>query len=346
MTFTQLKLIQATSTVSTDHTVVLADGSFPVTFKKADQDFFATTLDEVVVPEGRYAGVQICYQSQVGVKVSAETYKGLNGTAFSDGASVTTSSSSSATLATSGTAVSTQFTPNNLGQCSETYFPKVACVTSSESDCQSSDMFVNTGSALPTLNILVDLRHAVTVDANAGTIENTNFRPYALLGSPGAGVHLSYSNATGSGSEEGDVSVLLDREKRVIYASGLTNVGLSPGLAGFCSGVSYVADNSGSLVNASKIDTSGANAGRLQYAASRQNNVSEGVLTVSNLFAAAASNVTVTCVADDLADPAYLGFAYPKGAGKAGSTTTWKVQRVVDPTNITGNCASSPCGSY
>ena len=67
--------------------------------------------------------------------------------------------------------------------------------------------------------------------------------------------------------------------------------------------------------------------------------------TADNVLKASGGSVTVSCPADSAATPANLGESYTGGSGASGSST-FTVQRIVDPSNILGTCSSGTCGSY
>lgn len=350
ITFTELRLITAEN-----NNLTLLSGTFPHTFKKTDTDFAAVSLAAITAPEGRFIGVQVCYNTDRSVKLNGDIYHGATGTfaegatLYSVGTTATANNSIQASVATPTTL--TGYTiGNGTNNCSQSYFGKVVCVASDASNCESTDTVVNPATTVPNLNLVMDLLNSVGVDATNNTLDiHVPIYPYPTIGPPGAALRLSAT----SGSTIGNLSLLFDSGKTLLYSSSYLNSG---SLSGVCSGVAAVtatAAPAGSFLNAfgpTFVQTYAVTTGQVQFTTGNCGDTStctsNGMLTIADVrFAAGTTTIAVTCPADSAASPPYLGFTYTSGAGVAG-TTNFTMKRIVDPGNIFGLCASSPCGSY
>ncbi len=351
ITFTELRLITADN-----KNLTLMSGTFPHTFKRTDTDFAAVSLAAITAPEGRFVGVQICYNTDRSVKLNGDTYHGASGGTLVEGDlvySIGTTATATNSIQEAATSTPTTLTGYTIGNgtnnCSQSYFAKVVCVSTDTSNCESTDTVVNPSTTVPNLNILMDLLNSVGVDATNSTLDNhVPIYPYPTIGPPGAALRLSAT----SGATIGNISLLFDSSKSLLYSSSYLNSG---SLGGVCSGVAAVtatAAPAGSFLNTfgpTFVQTYADATGKVQFTTGNCGTsdtcTSNGMLTIDNVKVAAGATAAVTCPADSAASPPFLGFTYTSGSGVSGGTT-FTMKRIVDPGNIFGVCATSPCGSY
>src|SRR6185436_16079511 len=74
ITFTSAQLIKSDNT-----NITLLSGSYPTTFTKGAADFASISLASITAPEGRFIGVQICYNTDRSVKLNNDKYYGIAG---------------------------------------------------------------------------------------------------------------------------------------------------------------------------------------------------------------------------------------------------------------------------
>src|SRR5579859_7353924 len=80
ITFTSASLITADN-----KNITMLSGSYPTTFHKTDADFSAISLGGITAPEGRFIGVQVCYNTDRSVKLNGDFYHGTTGSGYTDG---------------------------------------------------------------------------------------------------------------------------------------------------------------------------------------------------------------------------------------------------------------------
>jgi hypothetical protein len=355
ITFTEADIIS-----SDNHNLTLLSGNFPTTFHKTDTDFAAIALGGITAPEGRFIGVRVCYNTDRTVKLTGATYHGAAGAGgLVDGSTISTTGTSTAisnnsiTVSTAaGNALSGYVVGNGTNNCSSSYFATPVCVTNDASHCQTGDKHIDPGTVVPNLNIMLDLFNSVGVDGANLTLDNhIPIYPYPTIGTPGASMHLTDT----SGSNIANVSLLFGNDKALLYTSAYSNNTFT----GLCGGVGFVsvtAGPAGAFMNSygpTAVQSFNSSTGKLQFATGNCGTsntcVSSGINVLDNVNQTDAGHgggpVNISCVADSAATPPYLGFTYTSGAGNGGPAA-FTISKIVDPANVLGHCASSPCGSY
>ncbi|MBL7716450.1 MAG: hypothetical protein JNL01_13375 [Bdellovibrionales bacterium] len=349
ITFTELRLIK-----SDNKQLTLLSGTFPHTFKKSDSGFASVSLSSIIAPAGRFVGVQVCYNTERTVKLSGDKYHGTNGATCSNGNNLQTTGTGSAVAAAAvsvgsgtGNTLSGFTVGNGTNNCSASYFARPVCVTSDSSSCESGDSVVLTGTTVPNLNLLLDMYNSVGVDCSDGSLDShIAVYPYPTIGNPGAAFHFKYAGAT----DTANMTLLFSSDRKLLYSAAWGTSTSST--AKFCSGNGFVTATSapaGAYLNAygpTAVQSYDSGSSLVQFAAgncgSGSTCTSNGINQVNGFPASVAGTVTVGCVADSAATPANLGFGYTAGAGVSG-TVSWNVQRITDPSNIFGVCASGTC---
>jgi hypothetical protein len=346
---------------------VISDKPFSATFKRGDADFASIPLTDVVLPEGRYAGVALGVSFTLTTELDGVTYEGrdvdmanaplpitsgskiyttgADGTA--DGAIVTSPPAGGAT--TVAAAPQGQTTGDT-----RSFFGSPVCVASDpSSQCQSGDTVIlahpSAGQTQPRINLVVDLFHAVTIDPKYGAIVvgGMNYGGKPTLGDPGAAIHLTATSGTGIDKQVADISLVFDANKKLIDARSQGLAGnMMPGFCGGNANVKVTAVPPGfDLTPAGAPMVMSIDAtGKVQFAAGAgQESASSGMLTIANVLLQVGQTTTVTCAADASADPPYLGFTYAGGSGAPGSST-FTIARIIDPRGILGTCDSGKAG--
>ena len=373
-------------TVDGGYTSILSTES-SVKFKASDSDLQASSMGTATFPEGRYIGISISMYRARDIKLEGYKYQGASGTGLNDGEYLCTTGSAtdgtglvkSTSSTCSSTPTTLKLTDNLTSARTEkaapyTFFPKVYCIATSSSKCQSTDQFIDsTVSSNLTIYLILDLYNLVKID-NSGASPTVNYieaNVMATLGKPGAAFHLS---STASGSPRAEATLIFDNSKRLVYASNDT-VGGTTAVAGFCGGRmgatvtavpsgEYLSPFGYNLVNSLLTSTS---SGALAYAVANTFGVSgniynitpTGIQVFSGLLAPAGSSVTANCYADSSSSlttagfSPYLGYTYKNaaGAGNSSNPGTLQVKKVADPSGLfsisTCNATStSGCGSY
>lgn len=341
MTFTQVRLVKTDNT-----SLTLFSGTTDQTFNRADSNFSALTNSgsTILVPEGRYAEAQICYNTSRSVVLNNVTYQGANGTKFNNAAgiwSVTAGGACDTDVvndADPGTATTlTGFVVGSgSNNCSSSYFRSPICVSPGGSGCESTDIVVDPASTTPNIVVMLDMYHSVGVDANNGSLDNhIPVYPYATIGFPGAAIHMRAN----SGTNYNNLSMLFARDGSMLYAASFGQHGSACNGNGF---VSVTSAPAGAYVNAygpTAVMTSDATAGTASFVAggcSGSTCTSSGLNVITNWKQAVTNTTNVTCSADTTGS---LGYTYTGGAG--GGTVSYTIARVVDPSNIFGICTSS-----
>ncbi len=341
ITFTRLSLIK-----SDNKQVTLLSGSYPTTFKKSDAGFASVSLSSITAPAGRYAGVQVCYDTARTVKLNGDVYAGSSGGVISLTSSLYTHggsalSTGAADITNSSVAAVTGYVVGNgSNNCSSSYFNSMVCVTNDSSACTSGDIVVNTTATVPNLNLLLDLYNAVGVDASTGALDNhIPVYPYPTIGSPGAAFHLA-GGATSA--DVANITLLFSQDKKLLYSAAYGS-GSTP--AGTCSGNGFVnatAGPAGAYINSygpTAVQSYNDSTGMVQFAAgnsgSGNNSVSGGMMTINNIRQAQGQTVTVKCFPDSSATPPYLGYTYSSSSGTGNSgTSLYYIRRITDPSGI------------
>jgi hypothetical protein len=255
----------------------------PFAVEIADAGAPSTSMsNEITVPEGRFVGLGLAVDNTQRKITLDGNYKYMgsdtNDPNIKSGYYLCTTGT-----ATDGTGIMGSATKGNCtapaeltvksGSSSQTvvsgvYFANPVCITTPDrkaSVCQSGDTFLD--GSIPSnlkVTILFDLYNSITVantDPNLGPNQPyklmTGTYPFAVLGDPGAAVHLSLDstlngdgtpNTTGAHSVA-DVTILMDSTKKLVYtnatvfsdtqcktpASGCSH----NNVVGFCAGQSY-----------------------------------------------------------------------------------------------------------
>jgi hypothetical protein len=344
-------------------TMVSADGKyidlssqpFTFTFRRSDPDLAGVPLQDVAIPSGRYVGIQICYRNQEQVKLDAVRYDGPDGARFRHGDLV--SSTAQGVVAAPATAVAVSYGAGDQDWCSGSRFVDPVCVAGS-TPCQSHDRVLDARAtdggveADLVVNMLVDLFHAVVVDADSGAVQYVP-NPFVTLGTPGAAIHMTtWDDATRT---VGDVSILFGPEGQLIaeMTSKWPEFGL--GLGGMCPGPNAVMVTAplpdGSYpdgpVYVGNFDDGGTGAlqvpamgGACMDISDTTQCLSYGINELNGFLQPPGNLATERCLADADADPPYLGLSYRHVAagGGDGSTVSMSIVRVVDPSNRFGIC--------
>jgi hypothetical protein len=354
ITFTQLSVIR-----SDNSQLTLLSGTYPTIFKRSDNDFAAVSLSTITAPEGRFIGVQICYNTDRSVKLSGNEYRGPTTSGVADGdllysIGTTATANNSITKTnpspTSPTTMTGYVVGNGTNNCSSSYFAVPVCVSGDPTHCVAGDNRVDPGTTVPNLNIMLDMFNSVGVDATSMTLDNhIPVYPYPTIGTPGAAIHLTSTTA----SAIGNISLLFGNDKKLLYSAAYG----AGGLAGFCSGngfVSVTGAPAGAFLNgygptavqsfdgSHKVQFASGNCGTTTTCTSNGIDVLPDVIQPLN------GTTALSCVADNNATPPYLGFTYTAGTGDLSGTPTFTIKKIIDPANIFGQCppASAPCGSY
>lgn len=353
---------------------------FSVTFNRTDANFASTTVSNVSVPFGRYTGVNLAYASTVGITLNGVKFDGDGNyncssppSPISPGATLYTASAANVAGAinTTGPAVALNFA--NPSQAVTGYFPSPICVTdSSQSACQAGDLvFTSSGAAANskgngkgmgaagvslTINLLVDLYDSVSLDGGSGLV--LNIPNIAVVpGVPGAAVHLTVPQTASGGTVPFNASLLFGPDKSLLVAQitqGNGGVGGSP-LTHSCQGGNNIAITGASsntpYEQLGAVSTS-ADSGKGQVLFPVANTCSSvsvcnsnGTEQIDNIFQAVGNNATLQCVADSSSSYQTTNFSasYTGGAGAGAGSDQATIVRIVDPNNLFGACASSPC---
>ncbi len=353
MTFTGASL----TTVDNSRKTIVASGTYPITFKKTDTDFAAVTVGTAGVEAGRYIGVQICYNSARSVKVNGDIYDGptsgaiSSGTAlYSTGTEATAAGSVTTSVTASPTTLANYTVGNGTSQCSESYFVKPVCVTTSgTTGCEATDTVIDTSTTPPNLSVMLDMYDSVGVDAATGALDaHVPIYPYPAFGKPGAAVHLRRS----SGGNIGNVSLIFGSDGNLVYSS-LYQSGSNTGFCSIGGGVGFVTTTavpSGGFQNAYgpsavQKDT----AGKIEFASggcgTGSTCTSSGLQTITNYKVGVPNTTAVDCLPDTTGA---LGFTYT-GTAAVSSPGTITVKRIIDPSNILGGICTTGggiCGDY
>ncbi len=180
----------------------------------------------------------------------------------------------------------------------------------------------------------------------------------AVAGDPGAAIHITVPQSASGSTVPFNASLLFGADKSLLSATvsqGGAATGGDP-LTHSCQGGNNVAITGASsnfpfLRLGSVSTTENTNKGQVIFPmVSSCTTVatcnSAGSEQIDNLFQAVGNAVTISCVADSTAayQTAKYSQNYTGGAGgTSGTDTTAKIVRIVDPGNIFGVCATSPC---
>ncbi|MGZ3688278.1 MAG: hypothetical protein ACXVBW_08255 [Bdellovibrionota bacterium] len=359
LTMTGLSLIDVSATSKTIFT-----GTQTLTFNRADTDFAAVSLPSVTIPFGRYVAAKLAFNGIKQIKISGNKLTTTSNTGgFNAGVQVTSvgaagsdGTASSSVSVSAGTGNLINYTWQAGGNATQTtYFSGVYCIDSSQSNCKSTDTFVNSASVA--LYLMMDLYNSVPVDGSVGALDNHAVTlPIVTIGKPGAAIHMS-SNGSLNGSNGTELSFVFDSNGKLINipisnTSAATSFCTGNGNAGNVtagpSGVTIpTADASGSNMMFVATTTS-AGTGTIQYVAAGpnpgQSGGTRGIQNVTGWKQSVDQTVSIQCIADSAGTPAGLGYTYPTGTGSAGGTTTLTIVRIVDPGNVLGTCTSSSPG--
>lgn len=352
---------------------------FSVTFNRTDKNFASTSVSDVSLQYGRYVSLGLCYADSVDVTLDGVKFDGNGSYNCSEPSPLAAESviySSKATnvagtVSTTGPAVATAFT--DVTGCAITYFPAPICVTDTEqANCKQGDVvYTSTGATDNTkgdgkgkvtvttsfkINLLVDLYDGVVIDGGVGKILGVP-AILAMAGDPGAAIHLNVPQSASGGSVPFNTSLLFGADKSLLSASvsqGNGAVGGNP-LTFSCQGGNNVAVT-GASANfpyerlATVSTTANSNLGQIFFPmVSSCQNISDcnsaGSQQIDNIFQAVGKSATVSCVDDSSSafQTSKYGKNYIGGTGAAAGTNTATIVRIVDPNNIFGVCAASPC---
>ena len=353
---------------------------FSVTFNRTDGNFGSVAVSDITLPIGRYISLGLTYADSIDVTLDGVKFDGkgsYNWTATSPLAALSTISTVSATnsdgaIANTGTAVATAFTGSTGAVI--TYFPAPLCVTdASQAGCKAGDLvYTGTGAVDNTkgdgkgkgaitaslkISLLVDLYDGVVIDGGVGKILGVP-AILAVAGDPGAAIHITVPQSASGSTVPFNASLLFGADKALLSATvsqGGAATGGDP-LVQSCQGVNNVAITGASanfpfLRLGSVSTTENTNKGQVIFPMISSCTTvatcnSSGSEQIDNLFQAVGSAVTISCVADSTAayQTAKYSQNYTGGAGgTAGTNTSAKIVRIVDPSNIFGVCATSPC---
>ena len=340
---------------------LLVTDPFTYSFNRADANFAPVKLQDVLVPFGRYTNLNVCFNTQVQIKIDGGIFSGHSNTAINSGDAIYTTSATNSAGAVShtnpGTAVATTISVSTSAQnCAQNFSPKPLCITESgTTGCQPGDVVetapvVQTADAGPQADVsfsiflLLDLDHAVFIDSTTGQIQDVA-NVQVTVGQPGAAIHLSAP--PDSDGNTADVGMLFGPDKSLLAVQAVKIYDASrPGMCDGSAAVPITAAPAGSPLPIG-IDFIGllnsSGTGDLQVPASGacepgDTCMSNGVNHFTGFIQAVGESAAVTCGADSAATPPFLGYTYLGGPGGDGSTVTLPIVRIVDPGNIFGIC--------
>ncbi len=355
--------------------------STQVSWSAADKDFSPVTIDDVIVPEGRFVGAQVGYTTDRSVELSGHRYQGLDGAQGHDGQFVCSTPTGWAfqdKAADCPAPAAIAF--SEAGGATATYFDSVYCVATPASKaglCEATDTFIDASvEGNLTFNLLMDLYDNLQMDSDELSFDATrafaglnlaNY-PYVVFGGLGAAVHLSTHSASAGNQNDGELTLLFDPHKKLIFGTAfVTNGGGNANLAGICSGpggVRATAAPAGGYLNPWGITNIGAFDVSNGLVALPLNGTiagsSGGMNLIGDIRQPAGTAIGMNCVSDDSADisawdanfqPA-LGYTYPTFPGNASSPLlNVTIAKIADPAGLFGiaGCdasTSTACGSY
>jgi hypothetical protein len=258
-----------------------------ITLNASDPDFQSFPFGTLSVPEGRFIGLSLAVDNTQRKVTLDGRYRYMGSDTSSPNQIKNGYYLCSTGTATDGSGIMGSPTPadgifcaapaeltivSNASQAnvvSTSFFAKPVCITTTDQQktvCQPGDNFIDGSNASNlTVTLMFDLFNSMTVantDPNLGP--NQPYRlfpgsyPFAILGDPGAAVHLvinSNLNADGTVNMNGarsigDVTILMDGSKNLIYTrAGLSSDTMCSGsfvsgcsannVPGYCSGQSY-----------------------------------------------------------------------------------------------------------
>lgn len=361
---TSLSLRSADSEGSDQGSIDIWSGDKAINFKRSDNSLAKTDLGDLSIPEGRYSAMSMGMGAIFTVKIDGDKYQGATAGGISTGTPLYSIGSGDlkddGSIATTGTAasISLDMTMNGGKPSSQTIFPTVICISESGSICHEGDYKIvqqgnsraaTSGATSPAdLNILMDLYHAIRIDALTHSAMFSNAYPILLYGDVGASIHMAHAGTTPA-----DMGLLFASDKSIqaIYGNSANSVQFPNGFAqvtvnttppGFpmVQQMAFVAN----------VDTSGV--GTATFPMTSESG-SRGLIELKNFIAPVDSVVGGTCT-DDLNGTlttsagtfTWTGQACNGGAhGGAGVSPTfnYSIQRIVDPNHLLGVCDSSPC---
>jgi hypothetical protein len=281
-------------------------------------------------------------------------------------------------ITTTGPATALTFVAPWGPGCSDTFFAAPLCVTDdTQQECKAGDVvYTGTGAATNLkggngkgtnavnasfkLSLLVDLYDGVVIDAGAGMVlDIPAVQP--ILGDPGAAIHITVPQEQSGNTVPFNASLLFGSDKSLLAArltQGNGGVGGNP-LRHSCQGTNNIAIPGASasfpFESLGAVSTS-ANGGLGQVLApvanvctSTSTCVSVGTEEIDDLFQAVGESATLQCISDQ--SPSFqtsnFGVTYVGGTGavpfSGPGTDTADIVRIVDPQNLFGVCAKSPC---
>lgn len=344
------------SLITTENkTIELWSGTSNLEFTRAGAAFAAVPIGSIVVPAGRYRGVSLAFNYAYQVKLNGDTYIGTNGSKFNGGTALYTTSTgdgrvTDAVTTTTGTAAyKSNITNIGTSGCtstcsSQTYFTSIACVAPDASQCKSGEKWVGgNGTILPNINVMVDIYQQIYVDANDGSLAKGAIYPYAVIGTPGAAIHLTAVNSTSGVS---NVSLIFSSDKSLIYIStgdaGTTLVG--PG-GGTTPGVTATGGPNVNAYGPTMITEFNSTTGKVRAplgGCATSTCISKGLASFDNVIQSVGSTVNFTCAADTTGA---LDYTYTGGACSGVTAGAYKVARIIDPSNIFNICTSPTNGA-
>lgn len=356
------------------NTVTVSSTGGSVTFSATGRDFAQAQFSSITIPEGRYVGATVSYDTSREITLDGFKYQGLNGSSGSDGQYMC-STSNAYSFQNSATCSSVDpFTLTVSGGSNRTYFAKVACVTTSARQsmvCQSGDNFLD--SSIPAnrvLNLMMDLYNSLLIDPSSTAVNNAlnnqgNLYPVATLGKPGAAVHLSTHSGSGN-APQGEVTLLFDANKTLLGTFTFV-VGGSGSVPGFCAGTGYAPATSapaGSFLNSWGLTFVGqydSSTGAVAFVTNNgsNNTTGTGMMLLKDIRQVAGTSIVMDCLTDsstgitswDSAFSPYLGYTYTANPGNHSGSATINLVKMTDPNSIFGvtGCGSgntAQCGSY
>jgi hypothetical protein len=350
----------------------------PVSFTDTDTDFSQASFSEIQIPEGRFLGAIVGYESGRTVVLGSHPYQGKDGSSVHDGEYVC-STSTGWTVQSSVCSSSSPLTFDVSGGATASYFAKPICVTTASkkaSVCQSSDSFID--ASVPSnlvFNVMVDLYNNLNLDAdtltyskssNYQSLASGNAFPYVVFGGAGAAVHLS--SHTSGPVNVGEITLLFDSNKTLIntYTFQTKNGGTGP--TGICDGPSFqnaTAAPTGSVLNPWGLTYIGqydSNSGKVAFVTNDRAGKG-GINVLSDIRQSASTALSMNCFADsdntNISNwnpgvfQSYLGYTYTALPGNAAGSavTNMKVVKITDPKGILGvsgcgNGVTTNCGNY
>ena len=354
VTITSVKLTNS----QTKKVISIFDGSYDVEFTRAGSAFAEIPITTITVPVGVYDSVTLSFNSAYQVKLNGDTYFGNGGSLSTNTAIYTTSAvdgrGNGAVTSTAGTATYvsnvTATGVNSGGKITgtTTKFAIPACVAVDKTKCTGGSRWVGgDGVTLPNINILLDLYQAIVVDGSNLSLAQSNYTlPFAMLGAPGAAVHISGVNGGPPTTGNSNITMIFAPDKSFLYAAtmsaGTTSVGPTGGSTAFVnpSGTS----GTESAIFVGDFDTS---SGQVRFVTGSCTGnggcFSNGLVTLNNILQSVGSSVTYTCTSDTTGA---LGVAYTGGTcTHSAGNGNMKIARIIDPGNIFGTCATGTCAA-